>query len=204
MGLTGIVLAGGASRRMGDDKRGMPVDGVPMLRRAVDAVAPLVSQLIVVEHPARPIDPRWLEGVDAELARDLRPGGPLAGIEAGLLATRNPWALVVGADMPWLRASVLDLLVSTAKRAGPRVDVVAVESAPGLLEPLLAAYRRRCLRIVRDRLGSGEWRLQDVLRDLCVVPVSGEAWRRLDPAGRSLTNVNTPSDLRGGAPRADR
>ncbi len=95
-----IVLAGGASRRMGMDKRSVLVEGVPMLQRVVDRLAG--HPVIIVVDPRRP-DPPVMPARSVRVVLDLRPGeGPLAALEAGLTASREPTALVVGADMPWL------------------------------------------------------------------------------------------------------
>lgn len=195
MDLTGVVLAGGASRRMGRDKRGLAIEGVPILRRTVEAVGAAVDHLIVVAHPGRPIDPRWLRGIDAQIVHDLRTGGPLAGIEAGLRATRTVWALVVGGDMPWLRVEVLQLLRAESARARSSIDMVAIESTPNVAEPLLAAYRRRVVSTVSAALDVGNLRLQDLIAALRVKRLPPHLWQPLDPEHLSLTNLNTPEEL---------
>jgi molybdenum cofactor guanylyltransferase len=195
--LSGVVLAGGASRRMGLDKRGMAIGGIPMLRRTLETVAGVVDQLIVVEHSERPIDRRWVTGIDARVVHDLRAGGPLAGIEAGLRATRTAWALVVGGDMPWVRAEVLHLLRAEAARADPGIDVVAIASRPDVAEPLLAAYRQRVLGDVSRALDAGNLRLSDLLATVRVRRLPPDLWQPLDPERRSVRNVNTPEDRPG-------
>jgi molybdenum cofactor guanylyltransferase len=193
--VTGVILAGGGGRRMGRDKRGLLVDELPMLQRTAAVLSAIVGPIIVVEHPERPVDVAWLGNIRHRVVADLRPGGPLAGLEAGLKAADTAWVLAVAADMPWLRAGVLQLIVDEAQGAPLGIDAIALEAAPRVAEPLLAAYRRRVLSVVDRHLSEGSWRLRDLLADLRVQLIGRNRWSVLDPAGRSIINLNTPNDL---------
>jgi molybdenum cofactor guanylyltransferase len=184
---SGIVLAGGASLRMGRDKRALVVDGEPMLRRVARVVAAASDELIVVVAPNRPLPDGILGGLAAHLVVDRRTEvGPLAGVEAGLGAAVDELAIVVAADMPWLETSLLRLLVR--QLADGSADAVAVATDRGP-EPLLAAYRREpALEAATRLLDAGERRLGDLLGALKVESVA-------DPTGRAARNVNELADL---------
>ena len=129
------------------------------------------------------------------LVAECREGGPVAGLEAGLAAVAREWALVLAADMPWLRPEVLELLAAAATVADGSVDVVALESAPGVAEPLPAAYRRRVLARARRNVDAGRLRMLDLLADTSVQLVERRRWMAADPSGRSVRSVNRPEDL---------
>jgi molybdopterin-guanine dinucleotide biosynthesis protein A len=194
-GVTGAVLAGGASRRMGRDKRLLHVDGVPMARRAADALYGVCDELLIVVSARMPLDPNLFAGLRWRSTRDRRAdAGPLAGLEAGLVEARHDLVLVVGADAPWLSPSLLRHLARRLAASDQTTDAVAVGGERGP-EPLLACYRRRVLATVTDLLDRGE-RRAGALLDTCTVEiVPPEEWRRFDPAGASLRNVNRPADL---------
>jgi molybdopterin-guanine dinucleotide biosynthesis protein A len=187
--VTGIVLAGGASRRMGTDKRIVLVEGEPMLRRVVTTAASVADELIVVVARSRPVPPDLLDGLDARVVTDRRPdAGPLAGIEAGLLSAGAERVLVVAGDLPWIEAGLLRRLLE-ALEAAHAADAAAAVGPQGP-EPLLAAYRRDAAVSATVRLlEGGERRARALLEVLTVVTVAG---------GESSTrNVNEPSDLAG-------
>jgi molybdopterin-guanine dinucleotide biosynthesis protein A len=184
-----LVLAGGASRRMGTDKRLMHVEGTPMLLRTLKRVAPAPT-LVVVDPRDPPTIP--LPG-HARLVLDTRPGeGPLAALEAGLLATDAPVVMVVGGDMPWVEPAALALL---AHRLGthPESDVACLADDRGARPLPLALRREPILPLVTSLLDQGERRLRAILPDASVIGPA--AWRGVDPTGDSLRDVDTPQDL---------
>lgn len=190
-GLTAAVIAGGAGRRMGTDKRAMLVDGVPLLARSVAAVSRVADEILVSTMRGRPVS---IDLPDVRVVEDRVPdGGPLAGIEAALAAASYPLVLVVAADMPWLAEGLLELLVTRARVASD-AGAVAIRSDRGL-EPLLAVYRRTTLTVVTGLVDSGEHRVGHLLEMVVTIAVPPEEWRRVDPYGRSLVNLNAPDDL---------
>jgi molybdopterin-guanine dinucleotide biosynthesis protein A len=190
----GIVLAGGESRRLGSDKRSLAMEGEPLLRRVLAALAELCDELVVVESERSPVPPALLAGFEARLVRDAWPdAGPLAGIEAGLRAVAPRTALVVAADHPWLRPPLLELLLAELARA-PEAEAAVIASERGL-EPLLGAYRSGVVEVARRLLESGERRMGALLDAVPVRAVPPSVWRRVDPDGRSLANVNAAADL---------
>jgi Molybdopterin-guanine dinucleotide biosynthesis protein A len=144
-----IVLAGGRSSRFGRDKLAEPVDGRPMLHRAIAAVRELASDVIVVVAPdaARDVPE------DVRVVRDARPfDGPLAGLATGLAAV-DPSVervLVVGGDMPGLVPAVLARLLDALE--GHELAVLADDAGP---RPLPIAARPLPARAAADRLLAG-------------------------------------------------
>jgi len=197
--VTGIVLAGGVSRRMGVAKALLRVNGDTFLERAVSRLRGICARIIVSASPElcwagacschSPLD---LPGLT--IVRDEAPDlGPLAGIIGGLAASSDDWHVVLACDLPLVRAEVLDLLVRRAK-AG-ECDAV-VPRASGRLQPLVAAYSRRCLEPGRAALKGGKRAVAAMLDQVRVVVVEEAELREADPDLGSFFNVNTWEDYR--------
>lgn len=197
--VTGIVLAGGRSTRFGTDKLAAEVCGRPLLHRAIEAVAGVVDEVVVVggaEMPA-PTLPTGLR-VSVVVARDAVAGqGPLAGLAAGLAVALHPLALLVGGDQPALQPALLRELLRRldAGTDGVTFDVVGLEE-DGQLRPLPTALRVATVRPAADVARvSGTRSLMGVFGRLRVQRLTPVEWGALDPAGDSLRDVDTRDDL---------
>lgn len=208
--ITGIVLAGGRSSRFGDDKLASLLEGVPVLHRALRAVGQVAGDVVLVLAPGSPVPvlPPDL-ATRLAVAHDAQPGGgPLAGLAAGLAAGPAPSAqlgqasrgedgpriaLVVGGDMPWLDPAVLRLL-ATRLEAGDRI--VAMTLGSSAAAPLPLAVRAVAARAAVEACLAGSRRsLRSLLEAVPSGVVPEAEWRALDPQGRTLWDVDVPSDL---------
>ncbi len=193
-GVTGIVLAGGRSSRFGSDKLRAELDGRSLLQRAVDAIAGIVTDVVVV---CAPDDERSLPTADVPVRRVVDPepfGGPLVGLRAGLEVAAEPIVLVAGGDMPTMHPAVLGLLVRTLV-AGEGTQA-AVLATRGRIVPLPAALRTGAASDQVGRLvDDGERRLRSVFDRLPTRILDDAEWRPLDPAGDTLRDVDRPEDL---------
>jgi molybdenum cofactor guanylyltransferase len=184
-----IVLAGGRSSRFGRDKLAEPIDGQPLLDHAIAAVRAISDEVVVVTAPDA--EPPVPEGV--VLVHDARPfEGPLAALDAGLAATTADSVVVVGGDMPTLVPSVLGRLVA-ALGDDATAAILGVDGPRPILP--LALTTRPARAAIRGLLDRGERRLGAVLDVLEVRLVPESDWRSDDPDGRTLRDVDTPSDL---------
>ena len=190
--VSGIVLAGGASRRFGSDKLDRDVDGGPLLERAVAAVAAVSSEVIVVVAPG---DERALPAAERAGPPRADPethGGPLVGLLAGLEAAREPLAIVAGGDMPTLSADVLAALVRALAAAEGAADAAVLVRAAidGRCRPSSATAPRP-----RPPAGSSP-RASEASRAPSRSCRRGELeeaeWRGLDPDGATLRDVDVP------------
>jgi molybdopterin-guanine dinucleotide biosynthesis protein A len=189
---SGIVLAGGRSTRFGSDKLGAPLGGVPLVRRAVDAVATVTDGVIVVVPPG--VERDDLPG-DVTVTHDLQEGeGPLAGLHTGLLAAvRTDQVLVAGGDMPELQPSVLRLLLDTLDEAGVDAAALADGARP---RPLPVALRTwPAADAVHTLLHAGRRRLRDALDSLRTAVIDEPTWTALDPGRLTLRDIDEPGDL---------
>lgn len=205
---TGVVLAGGRSRRMGVDKAFLALAGRPLLAWVLEALAAVTTYRVVVAHDD---DARFLAfGVPVVVDR-LPARGPLTGLHAGLTAAPTDLCLVVACDLPLVQSALLALLadaigpaLAAVPDAGPQALPAAGPSpdpGAGGLQPLLAAYRRGCVPAIERLLAGGPAPAQLLASAVPSVVVPPERWRPADPDGRSFLNVNTLSDLAAAAQR---
>jgi molybdopterin-guanine dinucleotide biosynthesis protein A len=194
--ISGIVLAGGRATRFGRDKLAEPLRDQPLLHHALQAIAPLVDEILVVTRPhgAPPRLPSPAQlGRPIRLVRDPEPyGGPLVALAAGLEATDAAAAIFVGGDMPALRPAVLRALLAELAAGG---DVVLLEG-PGPVQTMPAALRVATAReAARVALAGGSRALRACYDRLRLVMIPESAWRALDPDAATLRDVDTPADL---------
>jgi molybdenum cofactor guanylyltransferase len=193
--VTGFLLAGGASRRMGRPKAALVLGGETMLGRQIRLLRAVSRQVFIVGAAARSAG-----GVDGPVEDfgvttfpDELPGrGPLAGIATALARTRTEFNLILSCDLPWMEAALLRLLCRRAFMGGAEVTLPI--SRGGREEPLCAVYRRRVLWAVRTTLAAGQGK---VSRLFSKVRVERLEWREFARAGfpvRIFDNMNTPED----------
>jgi molybdopterin-guanine dinucleotide biosynthesis protein A len=174
-----LVLAGGSSRRMGRPKAWLEVGETILLRWVADRLASDFAEVLVSfaepEQLEQPVPYRVV--FDRKLA-----AGPMAGIEAGLAASRHDPVFVIACDMPFVTREVANLAVAAARTcdaAVPRID--------GRPEPVCAAYRKSALPVITEALNAGNRRAADVLATLDVT------WLE-DIGGEVVRSLNTPDD----------
>lgn len=189
--MIGVVLAGGRSERMGRPKAFIEVDGVPLVRRALDALGAVCSRLILVAAGEAPF-----ASLGVPVVPDAFPlSGPLAGIHAALSSSAGEPCLVVACDQPFLSPALLGLIARKGEAAIREGADAAVPRIGGRLQGLTAAYAPAALPAAEARLRRGELRISDFLGGLRVAEIAEEACRRVDPRLDSFVNLNTPEDL---------
>ena len=185
--VTGVILAGGKSSRLGRDKAFLDFDGAPLISRVYNSVSGLFGEVIVVapDSSAFPFLPVRVVG-DTFTGK-----GPLAGVQAGLaaLAPGSDAAFLLACDLPFVSPGLIRHLV------GMRDGHQAVVPKKGTFaEPLHALYDRRCLPAVEAELAGDSPRVSSFFSRVEVRYAGPEevepfgAWERL------FLNINTPED----------
>jgi molybdopterin-guanine dinucleotide biosynthesis protein A len=188
--VSGIILAGGMSRRLGRDKAVELVEGQPLISRVVSRVAQVSDEIVVVVNDrgraaALPLP------APARVAVDIFPGkGSLGGIFTGLMAAQAHWGLVVACDMPFLNATLLRRMLSL--RTGYDAVVPIVHGRP---EPTHTLYSKACLPHMERMLQSGALRTASLFDKVRVRYLSQGEVERLDPHRESFFNINTQENL---------
>ena len=184
-GVTGIILAGGKSSRMGSNKALLPYRGGRFIESIYRQLSGLFDEVIVVTNT-----PEQYEFLGCRMVPDIyRDMGALAGLHAGLTNCRTPHIFAVACDMPYLNDSLIRTLVAR-RHLG---DVIIPESDDGL-EPLHAVYCRSCISAMETSLEAGRRRLISFFPEIRVTIIPYDTVRFVDPDLDSFRNINTPRD----------
>jgi molybdopterin-guanine dinucleotide biosynthesis protein A len=184
--ITGALIAGGRSTRMGGVAKGLLTrDGRPVLACSLELFGGLFGASLLVVNPPDPY-----AGFDVPRVADLLPGrGAPGGLHAALAASTTPWVFAAGCDMPFLSAPGIALLA--ARRAGA---LAVVPRWQGHLEPLHALWSRAALPALERALAGGTPSLQRLAGLVGAVVIEEADWRAVDPGGRAFENANSLED----------
>jgi molybdopterin-guanine dinucleotide biosynthesis protein A len=186
--VTGVLLAGGKSRRMGEDKRYLVVGEQTLLERGLAVLRSIFQEvLVVIAQDSPPLD------IEARVVRDLVPDcGSLGGLYTGLTQATAPYIFVAACDMPFLDPAVIAQF--TNRRTS--TDIVMAKFA-ARLHPMHALYSKRCLPVVEQMIQARQLKIQEMVSgpSLRTRYVTEADLLTLDPSWRSFQNVNTPEDL---------
>jgi molybdopterin-guanine dinucleotide biosynthesis protein A len=185
LAVTGVVLAGGSSRRMGRDKAFLELDGRPLIGIVIERMAQVCAQVLVVAS-----DGRGYADLGAAVVEDRFTGvGVLGGLHAGLEAAAYDLVLAVGCDMPFLNRELLRAFTAWVEGFD-----VAVLRRGEWVEPLHGAYRRSCLGAMEAAICAEKRRIVSFFSQVRVRYVTPGEVAPLDPHLRSFFNVNTPEE----------
>ncbi|MFI5174803.1 MAG: molybdenum cofactor guanylyltransferase [Terriglobia bacterium] len=197
--ISGFVLAGGKSSRMGEDKALIEIDGQTLGARAVGLLKLVCEDNALIG----PRDRFANLGLDIEIIEDaVEPCGPLGGILTGLRHSKHEYALFLACDLPFMTERFLHYLAGSAMAEKP--DVVVPVDGSGEYEPLCAVYSRTCLPAIESSLAAQQFKVSsfyDSVQKLRVIG-TGEI-RHFSPDFRIFTNVNTPEELQGVRKRSE-
>jgi len=183
--VSAAIMAGGKSRRMGQDKAWILLDGEPLVRRVANVLAEVADEVIVVAN-----DPRF-ESLGFRVVRDRYPAaGALGGIATGVGAASHDAVLVAACDMPFLSAELWRVLVGHAGEADVVIPRIGAE-----YETLHALYTKACLPAMARALAQDRLRVISFFDEVRVLALEEPELRGADPTLRSFMNVNPPEEL---------
>lgn len=183
--VTGLVLCGGRSRRMGRSKAFLPYEGTTVVGHIISVLKDLFSELFVVAN-----EPQQFEDLGVDVVKDILPyRGPLGGILSGLMTSANHYAFVVACDMPLIDRRLVRDLVS--KRHDN--DVVVLSHDAGI-EPLFGVYSKNCIRPLEESLFAGNLSVQDFLTGLKAEIYEWKSESKDPETLPPFFNINTPQD----------
>lgn len=194
--ISAVVVAGGKSVRLGEDKRRLRLWGAAgptLLEHTVDVLARVADDVVVVLN-----DPQEWTRLHARTVPDALPdAGVLGGIWSGLCAATHDHAFVVAGDMPLLNPALIAWMVAQPRTYDvlvPRVGDGKARNRLGV-ESLHAIYGRRCRDVIARQLEAGNPQVIGFFPHVDVQYVDSEVVARFDPGGIAFRNVNTPEDL---------
>jgi molybdopterin-guanine dinucleotide biosynthesis protein A len=193
--VTGVLLAGGASRRFPPNKLLHTYEGGPLFWRPLRALATACGEIVLVlaagaEEPQLP-----LLGTSVRVVRDPSADqGPLVALASALAGVTTEWALLVGGDMPDIKPALLRGMSERARAS--TADVVALADKDEAW-PMPALFRISAARPEATRLvETGERRLRAIVSELNTERLDETWWSQHDPAGSWRRDIDRPADLR--------
>ena len=210
--VTGVILAGGKSRRMGENKALMRLGDDSLIGHVIRCLHDVTDELLLVTN-----SPTEYAHLDVPMHGDILPdAGALGGVYTGVTHASHDAILCVACDSPFLEPKLLSYLVTVlgeydavipytySSRQTPfcrNKDIGVTNPSYGddtqiTLQTLCAAYSKRCLSIIELMLRESELRVHALQERARIQRVSPEVWREFDPEGMSFFNINTPEDFK--------
>ena len=179
--ITGIILAGGKSSRMGTDKGLLIFKQKPFIKHIIDAMQPLVNNIVIVsdyiEHDAFGM---------TRIEDTIKNAGPLAGLYSGLKYSKTDYNLIVSCDVPLITSTVLNKLI---KNYEEDYDVIQLKSQQKTM-PLTALYNKTCQQTIKHLLDKGERRMRFAVSQLKTKTIMLD-----DNLSSTLININTKEEF---------
>lgn len=189
--VTGVILAGGKSRRMGQNKAFLRLGNDTLIGHVIQCMRNITNEQLLITN-----NPDEYAHLDISIHHDIIQNvGALGGIHSGLTYASHETVICVGCDSPFLKRNLLNYLVSVSETHDAVMPLSnKIDNTHKTLQTLCAVYSKQCLPIIEEMLKEQELRvhaLQEHANVLCVPP---EEWKLHDPDGLSFFNVNTPED----------
>jgi len=185
-GVTGVILAGGASRRMGSNKALLKVGDTTLIEGIYRTLAPIFRDIVIVTNT-----PEEYAFLPCRTVPDIYPGaGSIAGLHSALTNSATERAFVVACDMPSLNPELVRHLCSIEEEW----DVVVPVNSDGYLEPLHALYNRICLGEVQKALEADDKSILNLFDRIRTRRVEWDEIKGISGAAESFRNVNSPEE----------
>ncbi|HIA51646.1 MAG TPA: molybdenum cofactor guanylyltransferase [Candidatus Melainabacteria bacterium] len=183
--VTGLILSGGKSKRMGRPKAFLPYEGSTVIGHIVHEIKDLFNEIFIVANEVESF-----EDLGVDVVKDILPHrGPLGGILSGLMTSSNHYAFVMACDMPLIDKRLVRELVSRRQD-----NDVVVLSHPQGIEPLFGVYSKNCIKPLEESLFAGNLSVQDFLSGLKAGIYEWMPERQDAEALPPFFNINTPQD----------
>jgi molybdenum cofactor guanylyltransferase len=182
-GVTGYILAGGKSSRMGADKGLLLFEGKSMIHYVIEQMQPIFDKLVIVSN--NPEYEKFGLEVIPDLIKDI---GPAGGIYTALHHSKTKLNFMVSCDMPFVTAAAIEFIVNNTSDA----QIVLLENQEKM-EPLFGMYSKECEEIWLKLIEEGKIKLQDMVLHFKFKPIS-IANKEIFSA-KFFKNINTKEDL---------
>lgn len=186
---TGIILAGGKSIRMGENKAFIEIDGTPIIHKIYNLFKELFREIIIVTNQKE-----LFSNYDSKIYSDLLlDKGALGGLYTGIFFSTFNYSFCVACDMPFIKKPLVQYLMDHIKNDDD-VDVIVPRTSDGF-QPLHAIYSKKCLEPIKKILDQGKYKIIDFYDMVKIKVIRENDFISIDPMGESFINVNTPTEL---------
>ena len=194
--VTGVILAGGQSRRMGQNKAFLQLGDEPIIGHVIRRMRLVTDELLLITN-----NHAEYAHLGLPMHSDRVPdAGALGGIYTGLMHASHEVILCVACDSPFLQPKLLAYLVSVLGEYDAVMPYTQSSRQTPLcrniiLQTLCAAYSKSCLPVIKRMLQESELRVHALAERAHIQHVSPEVWQGFDSEGMSFFNINTPDDF---------
>lgn len=190
--VTGIILAGGKSSRLGRDKAWEDVGGQRIIDRVIGALRSSCDEVLIIgDRPERQNElslPKCIQYRSDEL----KGRGSIGGLYTGLKSSDTLWSLVVACDMPFISRELIRFMLSIISKN--RCDAI-VPVINGRYQPTHALYNSTCIPFIEKNISSGNFRMDSYFDEIYLEEISEDVINSIKGAELSFFNVNTEDDL---------
>lgn len=189
-GITGVILAGGASRRMGSNKALLEVDGNSIISRTYRTLAGMFHEVLIVTN-----SPHDYDFLPCRKVPDIYANvGSIAGLHSALAHSDTAHTFVTACDMPFLDQSIIGYLCRLQQKEGFEATIPYSE---GGQEPLHGVYSAGCKDIFESAIQNGERKVVDIIKKIKIRNVTYDEVQSIGGQSVSFLNVNTPEEYEG-------
>lgn len=182
--ITGIILAGGKSKRMGADKAFLKIGDKTLFELVMDKMLGLFNEVIaVVAQPSlyEKYSQKILIKKDVIAER-----GPLGGLYTGLLSSNNGYNFVTACDMPFLNEQLLLEMIKSIADSDAMIP-----EFNGRLHPLFGLYTKSCASVAQNQISKDNLKMRDFLGKVKTRIIKEPDIKEFDSRGLSFININT-------------
>jgi len=180
--MTGVILAGGKSRRMKKNKALLKIGKKQVIKLVIEKLKIVFDNVLIIGNSS--LNHQFL-GV--RIIEDTVSGkGPLGGIYTGLLVSKSEYNFICGCDMPFLNVDLLRFMVSEIDENDIVIPVVK-----GFVEPLHAIYSKRCLPAINSHLEVEDLKVKSFFSEVKCKYLPENEIKKYDPHLLSFSNLNT-------------
>lgn len=178
--ITAIILAGGKSTRMGQDKGLMLFDGKPMIEHIINTVNPIVNNIIIITN-----NKKYTQFGHPIYADIYTAKGPLAGIHAGLSNSTTSLNFVLSCDTPFINQALLNLLKNNYNN-----EDVIIPKKENDTHPLIGIYNKSCLDILKNELANNRLKLKLAIQKMDFKIIDANQFNT-----KLFNNINSKNDI---------
>lgn len=183
--VTGIILAGGRSARIGTHKAFLKIGEKRIIEEILAKFKGIFKEIIIIANEIERFN-----FLKVKVIPDAIPSkGPLGGIYTGLISSNNLYNFIVACDMPFINKNLIRYILSRAQD----FDVV-IPKVKQRYEPLCALYSKKCVTIIKDALDKDNVRIVDILPLVNVKLIVESEIKEFDSEFISFKNINTEED----------
>jgi len=184
--ITGIILAGGSSKRYGQDKAFLKIGNTRLIDSILQEMHTVFKRVILITN-----EKVKYEYLEIPMFEDLVKGfGPLGGIYTGLMSIPDQAGFFVACDMPHINRQLVRYMVDI--KGNHRAVVPAVADK---IEPLHAIYFQSCLKPIKHLIDTKRYQVRLFFDSIPVRYVKEDEIRRFCCPSKAFLNINTPDEF---------